>query len=162
MENKLYTIDQVAEMLGMHHKTIRKFISEGKLAANKVGKQWRVSGHDLSIFLEQNNGKLESKKLKEESNINFSTDDEAMETAAGKINVSTVVDISDVDIDEYTRISNTLLAVMNCRDEVLRKATINMNYSKEEERLRIMLWGSLKFIEYMLSSISVLTENKSL
>ena len=55
MEEKFYTIDQIAEILGMHHKTIRKFITEGKLRANKVGKQWRISGHDLSLFMEDNN-----------------------------------------------------------------------------------------------------------
>ena len=55
MEDKFYTIDKIAEMLGMHHKTIRKFITEGKLRANKVGKQWRISGHDLSLFMEDNN-----------------------------------------------------------------------------------------------------------
>ena len=55
MVNQFYTIDKIAEILGMHHKTIRKFITEGKLAASKVGKQWRISGHDLSIFMEKNN-----------------------------------------------------------------------------------------------------------
>lgn len=38
MEEKFYTIDQIAEILGMHNKTIRKFITEGKLRANKIGK----------------------------------------------------------------------------------------------------------------------------
>ena len=42
MENKFYTIDQVAEVLDIHHKTVRKFIKEGRLKANKIGKQWRI------------------------------------------------------------------------------------------------------------------------
>ena len=28
MENKFYTIDQVAEVLDIHHKTVRKFIKD--------------------------------------------------------------------------------------------------------------------------------------
>lgn len=48
-------------MLGMHHKTIRKFINEGKLRANKVGKQWRISSHDLSLFMEDNDVSVKSK-----------------------------------------------------------------------------------------------------
>ncbi|MDB2076923.1 helix-turn-helix domain-containing protein [Clostridium paraputrificum] len=51
----------MAEMLGMHHKTIRKFINEGKLRANKVGKQWRISSHDLSLFMEDNDVSVKSK-----------------------------------------------------------------------------------------------------
>ena len=31
----------------MHPKTIQKYIREGKLRAAKVGKSWRVTGHDI-------------------------------------------------------------------------------------------------------------------
>ena len=61
MEEKFYTIDQIAEILGMHHKTIRRFITKGKLRANKIGKQWRISGHDLSLFMESNNITIRNK-----------------------------------------------------------------------------------------------------
>lgn len=162
MENKFYTIDQVAEMLGMHHKTIRKFITEGKLVANKVGKQWRISGHDLSLFLEKNDEKFDTKKINEEQSVSFSTTSENVEIVESKINVSTVVDINEVDMDEYMRISNMLLAVMNCKDSEMKKSTLNMKYNKEEKRLRIMLWGSVKFIENMLSTISILVETNNL
>ncbi|WML32817.1 helix-turn-helix domain-containing protein [Clostridium sp. OS1-26] len=162
MENKFYTIDQVAEMLGMHHKTIRKFITEGKLVANKVGKQWRISGHDLSLFLEKNDEKFDAKKINKEQSVSFSTTSENVEIVESKINVSTVVDINEIDMDEYMRISNMLLAVMNCKDSEMKKSTINMKYNKEEKRLRIMLWGSLKFIENMLSTISILVETNNL
>lgn len=162
MENKFYTIDQVAEMLEMHHKTIRKFITEGKLVANKVGKQWRISGHDLSLFLEKNDEKFDAKKINEEQSVSFSTTSENVEIAESKINVSTVVDINEIDMDEYMRISNMLLAVMNCKDSEMKKSTLNMKYNKEEKRLRIMLWGSVKFIENMLSTISILVETNDL
>lgn len=162
MENKFYTIDQVAEMLGMHHKTIRKFITEGKLAANKVGKQWRISGHDLSLFLEKNDEKFDAKKINKEQSVSFSTTSENVEIVESKINVSTVVDINEIDMDEYMRISNMLLAVMNCKDSEMKKSTINMKYNEEEKRLRIMLWGSIKFIENMLSTISILVETNNL
>lgn len=162
MENKFYTIDQVAEMLGMHHKTIRKFITEGKLVANKVGKQWRISGHDLSLFLEKNDEKFDAKKINKEQSVSFSTTSEDVEIVESKINVSTVVDISGIDMDEYMRISNMLLAIMNCKDSEMKKSTINIKYNKEEKRLRIMLWGSIKFIENMLDSISVLVETNNL
>lgn len=79
MENQFYTIDKVAEILGMHHKTIRKFITEGKLAASKVGKQWRISGHDLSLFMEKNNVNINNKKASDESSIDFLTNGEVKE-----------------------------------------------------------------------------------
>jgi excisionase family DNA binding protein len=162
MENQFYTIDKIAEILGMHHKTIRKFITEGKLAASKVGKQWRISGHDLSLFMEKNNVNINGKNITEESNIDFITNGEVKATEKQKINVSTVVDINDVDKDEYFRISNTLIAVMNCKDPKMGKSTINMKYDEKENRLRVLLWGTVSFIEEMLKSISMLVEQRDL
>lgn len=162
MENQFYTIDKIAEILGMHHKTIRKFITEGTLGANKVGKQWRISGHDLSIFMEKNNVNINDKKISEESNIDFVTNEEVKETAKQKVNVSTVVDINDVDTEEYFRISNTLIALMNCKDSKMGKSTINMKYDDKAKRLRVLLWGNIGFIEAMLDSISMLVEQTNL
>ncbi|MBE6090178.1 MAG: helix-turn-helix domain-containing protein [Clostridium beijerinckii] len=162
MENQFYTIDRVAEILGMHHKTIRKFITEGKLAASKVGKQWRISGHDLSLFMEKNNVNINDKKIGEESNIDFITNGEIKETEKQKINVSTVVDINDVHKEQYFRISNTLIAVMNCKDPKMGKSTINMKYDEKENRLRVLLWGNVSFIEEMLNSISMLVEQTNI
>ncbi|HAK42796.1 MAG TPA: hydroxyacid dehydrogenase [Clostridium sp.] len=162
MENQFYTIDKIAEILGMHHKTIRKFITEGKLGANKVGKQWRISGHDLSVFMEKNNVSINNKKVSEESNIDFVTNGEVKDTIKQKVNVSTVVDINDVDKEEYFRISNTLIAVMNCKDSEMEKSTINMKYDEKVNRLRVLLWGNVRFIEGMLSSISMLVEQTNL
>lgn len=162
MENQFYTIDKIAEILGMHHRTIRRFITEGKLAASKVGKQWRISGHDLSLFMEKNNVNINDKKISEESNIDFVTIGEVKETAKQKVNVSTVVDVNDVDKEEYFRISNTLIAVMNCKDPKMGKSTINMKYDEKENRLRVLLWGNVSFIEEMLNSISMLVEQANL
>lgn len=162
MENQFYTIDKIAEILGMHHKTIRKFITEGKLAASKVGKQWRISGHDLSLFMEKNNVNINDKNTAEESNIDFLSKGEVKENEKQKVNVSTVVDINDVNKEEYFRISNTLIAIMNCKDPKMGKSTINMKYDEKENRLRVLLWGTISFIEEMLNSVSMLVDQRDL
>lgn len=158
MENQFYTIDKIAELLGLHHKTIRKFITEGKLSASKVGKQWRISGHDLSIFMEKNNVNVDNKRVSEEQSIDFISNGEVKEVINEKVNVSTVVDINDVDKEEYFRISNTLIALMNCKDSKMAKSTINMKYDENVKRLRVLLWGSIGFMEGMLSTISMLID----
>lgn len=161
MEEKFYTVDQIAEILGMHHKTIRKFITEGKLRANKVGKQWRISGHDLSLFMENNNVSIRNKNEVEDEKIEFSTNSDNI-NKTDKINISTVVDINEVDMDEHRRISNMLLAVMNSKDSKMRNSTINIKYYKKDKNLKIMLWGDMKFTKEMLDFISTLTENKDI
>jgi len=162
MEEKFYTIDQIAEILGMHHKTIRKFITEGKLKANKVGKQWRISGHDLSIFMENNNVNISNKNEVENEKIEFSNGEVDINNKINKINISTVVDINGVDIDECRRISNMLLAVMNSKDSKMCNSTINIKHYQKEKNLKVMLWGDIEFTKEMLDFISMLTQSNDM
>lgn len=152
MEEKFYTIDQVANILGMHHKTIRKFIKDGKLKANKVGKQWRVSQEDLNSF-------MDVKSENEDKSIEFRLNASKNLVSIPKVNVSTVVEINNISNNEYSRLSNLLLALTNNPALISGGATINLKYTENENRLRVMLWGDIKFIEEMLSSISLLIEN---
>ena len=162
MQEKFYTIDQIAEILGMHHKTIRKFITEGKLRANKVGKQWRISGHDLSLFMEDNNVNVRNKNKSESESIEFSTNNIDIDNKVSKISISTVIDIDEVDMDEYRRISNMLLAVMNTKDSKMSNSTINMKHYKEDRNLKVMLWGDVEFTKEMLDFISTLTDSSNI
>ena len=162
MKEKFYTIDQIAEILGMHHKTIRKFITEGKLRANKVGKQWRISGHDLSLFMEDNNVNIKNNNKLESEKIEFSNGDIDSNNRTSKINVSTVIDINEVDIDEHRRISNTILALMNSKDSKMSNSTINIKYYKSDKNLKVMLWGNVKFTNEMLDFISTIIDDNSL
>ncbi|MCI9062825.1 MAG: helix-turn-helix domain-containing protein [Romboutsia sp.] len=162
MEEKFYTIDQIADILGMHHKTIRKFITEGKLRANKVGKQWRISGHDLSLFMEDNNVNIKSNNKLESEKIEFSNGDVDSNNRTSKINVSTVIDINEVDIEEHRRISNTILALMNSKDSKMSNSTINIKYYKSDKNLKVMLWGNIEFTNEMLDFISTIIDENSL
>lgn len=156
MENKFYTVDEVSEMLNIHPKTVRKYIREGKLGATKVGKQWRIAGHDLSLLVEGEKNTV----LKNISEVTYNTSelDARSNRTNDKISVSTVIDILVENKDEVDRISNTLIAVMNSKDPQYGKSTINIQYIEKSHKLRVMLWGTLHFTEALLSSISVLVD----
>lgn len=160
MEEKFYTIYQIAEMLDMHHKTIRKFIADGKLGASKVGKQWRVSEQDLKVFMENTNDNT-GNKLDEEYNIDFSSSELSCNSVRKKtrINVSTVIDINEINKGQYMRISNTLIAFMNSKDDEMINSTMHIKYYEKEENLKVLLWGQAKFIEEMLDTTSFLVES---
>ena len=50
MSPHLYTVDQVAERLNLHAKTVRRYIREGRLKAKRIGKEYRVTRIDLDEF----------------------------------------------------------------------------------------------------------------
>ncbi len=51
MTERIYTLDQVAEILGFHRETIRKWILNGELVASKPGKEYRIYKSDLDEFM---------------------------------------------------------------------------------------------------------------
>jgi len=44
----LYTVDDIAKMLNMHSRTIRRYIEKGQLRAERIGGSWRISEEALN------------------------------------------------------------------------------------------------------------------
>ena len=44
----LYTVDDIAKMLNMHPRTIRRYIDKGQLRAERIGGSWRISEEALA------------------------------------------------------------------------------------------------------------------
>ena len=48
---KLFTVDNIAEMTGLTSRTIRNYIADGRLKGRKIGSQWRFTEADIeSLF----------------------------------------------------------------------------------------------------------------
>lgn len=50
---KVYTLEEIAELLHITRRTLYTYVKEGKLKAVKVGKYWRVTEKNLQEFLER-------------------------------------------------------------------------------------------------------------
>jgi excisionase family DNA binding protein len=49
---RIFTVDQVAELLSYHRKTIIKWITNGELVASKLGtREYRIRESDLNDFM---------------------------------------------------------------------------------------------------------------
>src|SRR4051812_2502081 len=47
MSRELYTVEQAADRLKLHAKTVLRMIRDGRLKATRVGKAYRITGADL-------------------------------------------------------------------------------------------------------------------
>ena len=167
LDNDFLTIYEVAEVLGLHHKTVRGFIANGKLKAVKVGKQWRITKKDLDVFMGQDNS-LGKNYDDEAVCIDFSnreiqyTNGQFTEShIKNRISISVVVDIQVVYKKKFERISNTLLAVMNGKDVKMESATMHIKYDEAAMVCKVFLWGSIEYINEMLSIIAMLDKEDS-
>lgn len=48
---KVYTLEEVADILQLTRRTLYSYIKDGKLKAVKIGKYWRVSEQTLQQFI---------------------------------------------------------------------------------------------------------------
>ena len=139
---KYYSVDEIAGLLNIHPKTIQRYIREGRLKATKLGKAWRVTGHDLSVFAEGPGASAEK---------------EAEAGAKNKVSVSAVIDIDAADRDDAMRMVNMLTAALNSKPLEYGRSTMSAQFLEPESKVRVMLWGSIEFMETMIHSISVMT-----
>lgn len=112
--------------------------------------------------MEDNTVNVRNKNKWDSENIEFSTINTESKNIDSKISISTVLDIKDVDLDEYRKLSNMLLAVMNTKDAKMSDSTINIKHYQKEKNLKVMLWGDIEFTKEMLDFISTLTDNRNI
>lgn len=141
-----YTVDRIADMLDLHPKTVQRYIREGRLKAQKVGKSWRVNGHDLSQF-------LEGSPAVEPAAAPASGLQSVLERAADGIKVSAVVDVPVRNSSDAIQIVNWAHAVIHARDPGHGPASLSSQYIESEHTLRLLLWGSPGFMETFLGAL---------
>ena len=149
MEEKLYTIEELTGILKLHSKTILRFIHEGKIKAKKIGRTWMVHQTDLKEYV---HGELASKtESKNDTNYNSISD---------RITVSSVIEINEQNSEEASRISNSLMAMLNNKDESYGNSRFDFFYYPDIQKAKYVLFGSPKFLSMVLSIFDTLCQQK--
>ena len=142
MPEELYSVEQVAELLNLHVKTVRNYVREGRLKAVRIGKQYRISGEDLAAMTGRPAASFKPEPVRRERHVE----------------VSSIVEIDAISPEAATRLSNMLVGGAKHHgqdDESLRVETI---YNAERGRLKVVLTGSMATIRSLLGSITFLLE----
>ncbi len=132
----MYSISDVAQMLNLHPKTVGRFIREGRIKARKVGREWRITKAEIHEFTHG-----------EESTPKPSLLD--------RIDVSTVIELDECQSAEVSRISNNLLALLNCKDPSWGEARYELLYHPESGKARFILNGKPAFVKTVLELLDV-------
>ncbi|HWQ58339.1 MAG TPA: helix-turn-helix domain-containing protein [Clostridia bacterium] len=148
MTEKYFTVEQISKLLGIHPKTIQRYIREGKLRAKKIGKSWRVNGHDLSVFAENE----ESLLLKGEGG--------PQSPVKEKVKASAVVDIAVREREEAQRIVSQIMGALNSKPADYGNSSVNAQYIEQESIVRVSLWGGIRFLEVMAGFVAAFAEQE--
>ena len=122
MSPHLYTVDQVAERLDLHAKTVRRYIREGRLNAKRIGKEYRVTRIDLDEF------------------AGSSEPDPVVRTR--QVTVSSILDVDAISPDDSHRVTTMLMAALNARKGEPDFPRVDTIYYEDRGRLRVTITAS--------------------
>ena len=140
----MYTVSQAAKALDLHPKTVRRFIRDGRIRAHKIGREWRIHREDLREYA---HGELADRPAEAVSTVRL----------GDRIHVSAVIALEEGNSEEVSRISNTLLAVLNGKDPSWGESRYDLIFHPESGKARFVLYGSPRFIQALLECVEVLT-----
>lgn len=138
----LLTVDEVAEQLALHPKTIRRFIREGRLPAKRIGKEYRVTRAALGAFAG-------------EADV---IDNIAAVPRTRQVLVSSIVDVDAISPDASQRITTLIMAGLNARREEADFPRVDSRYDTERGRLRVMITAGPSLSCELIQMIAALAD----
>lgn len=131
MANPLLTVDEAAEALRLHPKTVLRHIREGRLAATRIGKAYRIERVKLDAFAGR-----------------------AAQPAAGA-RATVIVEVPDLTVAAAERLATFLGAAALSGDAETPPLTINTAFDPTTGNLKIVLIAAPADAARMLGMIEV-------
>ena len=135
MSEEVYTVEQFAERLKLHPKTVLRFIRDGRLRAVKVGKSYRIVRSDLEAM---------------------------MGVAAGgatSIRVTSIVDLKDVSPEAAQRLARQVTSLRMGRETPPDPMNIDVAYDPQTRGLKVVIVGSPSDTSAVLKMVEVLAQD---
>lgn len=128
MSATMYSPDDVADLLGLHVRTIRHYVRDGRLPAVRIGKQYRISEVDLRAFTGG-----------------------APAAAPPRLDTTTVVRIADITRELMDRVSTLALAGASAA-----RLQVHTSYEPAQRTLTVVAVGDADDAAALLSMVSAL------
>lgn len=136
MSEDVFTVEQFAERLKLHPKTVLRFIRDGRLRAVKVGKSWRILRSDLEAMT----GVLQR------------------EATTPALRVTSIVDMADVSPDLAQRLSRQIPSARMGPEAPDEPMSLDVIYDPVRRHLKVVIVGSPADTAAMLKIIQVMAE----
>jgi excisionase family DNA binding protein len=136
MPQELYSVEQVASRLGLHVRTIRNYVRDGRLKAVRIGKQYRIAREDLEAFTGTSAAALE------------------VDEQTRHVEASSIVHIDAIDRAGADRISTHVMGSLNQSGiGRLRAETV---YDEDRAVLKVIILGDLAATAELLRLINLM------
>ncbi len=140
---RYHSPDEVAEMLGLHVRTVRRHIREGRLEAVRIGNRYRIPAAQLT-------GPATA--------ADDATTADALAADATTADVSTVVDLGPISPTDADRLTTLLGAAAASRGEDRTHLRVDVIHDPGRERVKVVVIGTVAHTQAVLGLIAAFQE----
>ncbi|MFJ9413372.1 helix-turn-helix domain-containing protein [Streptomyces sp. NPDC101227] len=137
MSDRFYSVEQVANHLGLHARTVRNYVRDGRLPAARIGKQYRIAHEDLEAF----------------TGRPAPAPDDGTAGRQRHTEVSSIVEVEDIDPRTADRLTTLLMTAAAGRGPGERPLRIETVHDKDRARMKVIVLGGLadtaRLLEYV-------------
>jgi excisionase family DNA binding protein len=130
--NEWYSLEEVADRLGLHVRTVRNYVRDGRLGAVRIGKQYRVSEADLRAL----------------------TGGSGRSGGPRRIEVTSVLDVDGIDVAAGER----LAALVAGLPKGPRAPHVDVVHEPDRDRLKVIVVGSVDASVELLRFMGAMAE----
>ncbi|MGK3202512.1 helix-turn-helix domain-containing protein [Amycolatopsis sp. MEPSY49] len=136
---EVFSVEQVAAKLGLHVRTVRNYVRDGRLKAVRIGKQYRIAADDLEAF------------------TGLPVTEPRPDRPVAEL--SSVAEVSGVDRATADRIATVVVASVNGpRDAGERPLRVETIYDPDRATVKIIVLGDLAAGADLLRFVASFTE----
>jgi len=137
MLGNLYTVEQAAERLQLHPKTVLRMIRDGRLKAARVGKAYRIAGDDLDAVAGV--ARAEARDAADRATV--------------------IVDFGDLSPDVANKLAGTLTGMLGSHKVRQDPVTLQTAYDPMLRRMKLVIIAKPEDAATLLKSVAFLVEN---
>ena len=141
--SEMLSVFDIAKRLGLHVKTVRNYVREGRLKAVRIGKQYRISRADLEEF----------------AGIPLPATESELAKRQRAVTTSSVVQIDAMSPESAAQLDKSLLAYVHGQATGGHPLRVETIYDRDIGHLKIVLFGSPAAMAAVLKFIAAFIEN---
>jgi excisionase family DNA binding protein len=140
--HSLLSIEQVAQILNLHVRTVRNYVRKGSLQATRIGKQYRIGLQELEAF----------------TGRPVQSPNDPLRSAGSPVDVSTVITIEGVSSALAAQLATLLTVTAAVLRPIEQPVAVSTSYDELPKRLRVLMAADLKSSRDLLSMIQAALE----
>jgi excisionase family DNA binding protein len=137
---QLFSVDDVAALLGLHVKTVRGYVRDGRLEAVRIGRQYRIGADALEAFT----GRAVTPPRR-----------------GPAVEVSSIVQIDDVDRALADRLSTLVMSSVSGSPREDGRLRVETAYDEGKSRMKIIVLGGPESTAELLRIVGALVGDRS-